>query len=136
MTAKRLANNQQIEFVQDKTTKAAFDPKLGIAMGIHELGMRQGFDISLYPGNGTVDGYFGDHILIAPPYNTTEQEIIEIVRRTTAVVESYFHNNHGVKYEKRPSTNGVLSNISRSEIPLVWNPSAGTPDDLARIPPI
>jgi adenosylmethionine-8-amino-7-oxononanoate aminotransferase len=33
----------------------------------------------IYPGGGTVDGRQGDHILLAPPYNVTDQELQMIV---------------------------------------------------------
>jgi len=47
-------------------------------------------NITLYPGNGTVDGRIGDHILLAPAYNTTVEVIELIVRKTAAVIEEYF----------------------------------------------
>ena len=33
----------------------------------------------IYPGGGTADGRSGDHILLAPPYNVTDQELETIV---------------------------------------------------------
>ncbi|KAF2209226.1 hypothetical protein CERZMDRAFT_114149 [Cercospora zeae-maydis SCOH1-5] len=79
-----------IEFVQCRTTKAPFDPDLGVAMRVHELGMQKPFNISLYPGTGSVDGRRGDHILLAPAYNVTSDEIRHIVEIVTAIVERYF----------------------------------------------
>ena len=52
--------------------------------------MREPFNISLYPGSGTVDGRRGDHILIAPAYNITEEEIRFIVDTTASVVKQFF----------------------------------------------
>lgn len=52
--------------------------------------MQEPFNISLYPGNGTVDGVRGDHILIAPAYHITEEEIRYIVDTTAAVIEKFF----------------------------------------------
>jgi adenosylmethionine-8-amino-7-oxononanoate aminotransferase len=79
-----------IEFVRDKWTKEPFDPLLKVALGVHDLGMEEPYSISLYPGNGTVDGKRGDHILVAPPYNSTSEEIDLIGTRTADVVEKFF----------------------------------------------
>lgn len=35
--------------------------------------------VALYPGSGTVDGQKGDHVLIAPPYTVSDEELGEIV---------------------------------------------------------
>ncbi|EME48083.1 hypothetical protein DOTSEDRAFT_69875 [Dothistroma septosporum NZE10] len=83
-----------IEFVQDKITKEPFDPSEGIAMAIHELGMQHPYNISLYPGTGSADGRRGDHILIAPAYNITADEIRKIVDTVAAVTRQYFLQNH------------------------------------------
>ncbi|KAI5252570.1 aminotransferase, class III [Aureobasidium subglaciale] len=79
-----------IEFVKDKTTKKPFDPKENVAMGIHEKGLSEPHSITLYPGNGTVDGRFGDHILLAPAYSVTVEIVELIARKTAAVIEEYF----------------------------------------------
>ncbi|PIA99595.1 putative aminotransferase [Cercospora beticola] len=79
-----------IEFVKCRRTKTPFDPDLGIAMGLHELGMQKPFNISLYPGTGSADGRRGDHILLAPAYNVTDDEIRHIVEIVTAIVTKYF----------------------------------------------
>lgn len=50
------------------------------------------FGISLYAGNGTVDGVRGDHVLLAPPYNVTQEEVDLIVRKTGEVVEAVFQS--------------------------------------------
>lgn len=52
--------------------------------------MREPFSISLYPGSGTVDGRQGDHILIAPAYNITEEEIRYIVDTTASAIKTFF----------------------------------------------
>lgn len=80
----------QIEFVKDKTTKEPFDPELGIASKLQETAMKPPYSISLYPGTGTVDGVRGDHVLLAPPYNTTREEIELIASTTAKVVEDVF----------------------------------------------
>ncbi|KAK6007281.1 hypothetical protein QM012_006289 [Aureobasidium pullulans] len=79
-----------IEFVKDKATKEPFDPKENVAMNIHEKGLSDPHNITLYPGTGTADGKIGDHILLAPAYNVTEEVIELIVRKTARVIEAYF----------------------------------------------
>lgn len=79
-----------IEFVRDRRTKEPFEPLLKVALGIHDLGMEEPYNISLYPGTGTVDGKRGDHILLAPPYCSTPEEIDLIGTRTGDVVDKYF----------------------------------------------
>jgi adenosylmethionine-8-amino-7-oxononanoate aminotransferase len=68
---------QAIELVADRSTKAPFDP----ALVLHQRAKADAFDhgLMIYPGGGTVDGRHGDHILLAPPYNVTDQELEEIV---------------------------------------------------------
>ncbi|KAI4743363.1 aminotransferase, class III [Aureobasidium sp. EXF-12298] len=79
-----------IEFVKDKTTKEPFDPKENVATNIHEKGLSNPHNITLYPGTGTADGKIGDHILLAPAYNVTAEVIELIVQKTARVIEEYF----------------------------------------------
>lgn len=52
--------------------------------------MQEPYNISLYPGSGSVDGRRGDHVLLAPAYNVTEDEIHHIVDTTAAVIFQFF----------------------------------------------
>ena len=52
--------------------------------------MQKPYNMSLYPGTGCVDGRRGDHLIIAPAYNVTADEIQHIVETTAAVVTKYF----------------------------------------------
>jgi len=52
--------------------------------------MQSGYDISLYPGTGTVDGKVGDHVLLAPAYIVTQPEIELIVDTTARVISDFF----------------------------------------------
>ncbi|GAB7340953.1 hypothetical protein MBLNU457_7297t1 [Dothideomycetes sp. NU457] len=79
-----------IEFVQDKQTKEPFPLERGVATGVHELGMLEPYNISLYPGNGTMDGKRGDHVLIAPAYNVQREDIELIVATTARVIAAFF----------------------------------------------
>jgi adenosylmethionine-8-amino-7-oxononanoate aminotransferase len=66
-----------IELVADRETKAPFDPSLAI----HERAKSDAFErgLLIYPSGGTADGKSGDHILLAPPYNVTNDELGAIV---------------------------------------------------------
>jgi len=66
-----------LELVQDRATKAPFDP----ALVMHQRAKAEAFDrgLLIYPSGGTVDGRSGDHILLAPPYNATDEELDVIV---------------------------------------------------------
>ena len=56
-----------IEFVADKVTKKPLDPALKVADRLHDKGMKQGDDISIFHATGSADGgWAGDHILLAP----------------------------------------------------------------------
>lgn len=64
---------QAIEFVADKESREPFDPSLRINARVKETAMQNG--LCVYPGGGTADGRCGDHILLAPPYNATKDEL-------------------------------------------------------------
>ena len=55
--------------------------------------MQSPFNISIYPGTGTADGVKGDHILLAPAYNVTSEEVHLIVEITVAVIETFFRGS-------------------------------------------
>ncbi|KAH9821960.1 class III aminotransferase like protein [Teratosphaeria destructans] len=93
-----------IEFVTTKATKEPFDAREGVASGIHELGLQPHFNISLYPGSGCVDGYRGDHIILAPAYNVTASEVRHIVETTAQVIQEFFrkYQDQLMSTDKRP----------------------------------
>lgn len=67
-----------IEFVADKKTKAAFSADFNFAGRVGAECSTRG--VMVYPMQGAVDGYSGDHLLIAPPAVITEDEIAECAR--------------------------------------------------------
>ena len=79
-----------IELVNDKETKEPFDSKLGVSKLIVDLAKSPEFNMTFYPGTGTVDGLNGDHVIIAPPFIITEQDVDYIVKVLSAVVEKTF----------------------------------------------
>ena len=42
----------------------------------------------VYPMGGTVDGRYGDHILLAPPFITTDADLTQIVDRLADAVDA------------------------------------------------
>ena len=79
-----------IEFVKDKGTKEPLDPELGVAQKILDLAISPEFNMTVYPGTGTVDGVRGDHIIIAPSYLVTEKDVDHIVKVVSAVIHKVF----------------------------------------------
>ncbi|KAH7163584.1 aminotransferase class-III [Dactylonectria estremocensis] len=78
-----------IEFVADKATKEPFPLSANVANLVHLKGLND-CGISLYPGTGTKDGVLGDHVLLAPTYNSTSDEIEEITLRVRDAVYRTF----------------------------------------------
>jgi adenosylmethionine-8-amino-7-oxononanoate aminotransferase len=75
-----------LEFVSDRASREPFDPKLNIYSRIKQAALDVG--LAIYPTGGTMDGYKGDHAIIAPPYIVTEREIEMIVERVGLAVEA------------------------------------------------
>jgi adenosylmethionine-8-amino-7-oxononanoate aminotransferase len=81
-----------IEFVKDKNTKEPFDVKMGIAQKISDTAISPPHNMTLYPGTGTCDGVNGDHVIIAPTYIITREDVEHIAKVTSDVVHEVFAN--------------------------------------------
>lgn len=68
-----------VELVQGRDTKAPFDPALKLHARVKKEAFARG--LMVYPMGGTVDGRYGDHVLLAPPFITTDAELALIVQR-------------------------------------------------------
>ena len=68
-----------IELVADRASKQWFDPARKLHAKIKRAAMAEG--IMVYPMGGTVDGRSGDHVLLAPPFISSEDELSQIVAR-------------------------------------------------------
>ncbi|KAK5276854.1 hypothetical protein LTR40_011113, partial [Exophiala xenobiotica] len=66
-----------IEFVKDKATRMSFPPAIQFGPRFQQTAFELG--VAIYPGAGTVDGTKGDHAILSPPYNVTEDEVKKIV---------------------------------------------------------
>ncbi len=74
-----------VEFVGDKAAKSPLDPALKTHARLKKQAMQNG--LMMYPMGGTIDGVLGDHVLLAPPFICTAQDISEIVARFVDTVQ-------------------------------------------------
>ncbi len=75
-----------IEFVADRDSKRPFAPELKLNQRIRQAAMAAG--VMVYPMPGTIDGVLGDHIVLAPPYVTSDVDIDTIVSTVAAAVDA------------------------------------------------
>ncbi|WP_081488694.1 aspartate aminotransferase family protein [Cupriavidus basilensis] len=85
-----------VEFVADRQTKATLDPALKTHARLKSTAMQNG--LLIYPMGGTVDGVRGDHVLFAPPFICSAQDIDRIVERFAESVQAVM-----------PATRGALA---------------------------
>ncbi|MGP5562569.1 MULTISPECIES: aspartate aminotransferase family protein [Halomonadaceae] len=75
-----------IELVADRDTKTPFDPSRKIHAKIKRQAMARG--LISYPMGGTIDGIHGDHILLAPPYIISPDEVDLIIERIADAINA------------------------------------------------
>jgi adenosylmethionine-8-amino-7-oxononanoate aminotransferase len=75
-----------IELVADRASRTSFDPALKLNQKIKAEAFANG--LGCYPGGGTVDGVRGDHVLLAPPYIASPDEIDLIVDKLGTAVDN------------------------------------------------
>ncbi|WP_058972931.1 aspartate aminotransferase family protein [Type-D symbiont of Plautia stali] len=73
-----------VELVRDKESKTPFDPALKLHAAIKANCMARG--LLVYPMGGTIDGQYGDHILIAPPFIITPSQLDFVVDTLSVVI--------------------------------------------------
>jgi adenosylmethionine-8-amino-7-oxononanoate aminotransferase len=66
-----------VELVDDRGSKATFDPALKTAPKIKKAAFQRG--LMCYPMQGTIDGQHGDHVLLAPPFIMDEAQVDAMV---------------------------------------------------------
>jgi adenosylmethionine-8-amino-7-oxononanoate aminotransferase len=82
-----------IELVTDRAGRTSFDPALKLNQKIKAEAFANG--LGCYPGGGTVDGVRGDHVLLAPPYIVSADEIDRIVDKLGTAVDNVLRSvNH------------------------------------------
>ena len=74
-----------VELVKDKATKAPFDP----ARKLHARVKKEAFSrgLMVYPMGGTVDGLYGDHVLLAPPFIASDAELALVAKQLAVAVD-------------------------------------------------
>jgi adenosylmethionine-8-amino-7-oxononanoate aminotransferase len=77
---------QGVEFVADRASKQPFAPEHRLHARIKAEAMARG--LLCYPGGGTIDGRRGDHLLLAPPFIVTDQDLDRIVDRLGQAIEA------------------------------------------------
>ena len=77
---------QAIELVADRSTKDTFDPARKLHARIKAEAMARG--LMVYPMGGTIDGSRGDHVLLAPPFVATDDDLDQIVERLSGAVNA------------------------------------------------
>ncbi len=77
---------QSLELVENRGTKSPFPAAKGLAPKLQ----RKALDVGLmcYPSQGCADGTNGDHVLLAPAYTTTPEEIALIVDRLSQALDA------------------------------------------------
>lgn len=73
-----------VELVRDKASKTPFDPALKLNAAIKANCLSRG--LMVYPMGGTIDGQYGDHILIAPPFIVTPGQLDFVVDTLNTVI--------------------------------------------------
>ena len=73
-----------LELVEDREQKRPFAPERNVAASIKKAAFAAG--LICYPMSGTRDGQQGDHILLAPPFIITNDEIDELVEKLARAV--------------------------------------------------
>ncbi len=74
-----------VELVADRASKAPLDPAFKINQRIKTNAMAHG--LICYPGGGTIEGKSGDHVLLAPPFIVSSDELDELVEKLGAAVD-------------------------------------------------
>jgi adenosylmethionine-8-amino-7-oxononanoate aminotransferase len=77
---------QALELVQDRSSKATFDPQHKLHARIKAQAMARG--LMVYPMGGTIDGRRGDHVLLAPPFIVSDGELDTIVERLSGAIDA------------------------------------------------
>ncbi|MBO9126214.1 MULTISPECIES: aspartate aminotransferase family protein [Rhizobium/Agrobacterium group] len=75
-----------VELVADKASKASFPAAARLSQKIQRAALDLG--LMCYPAQGCADGTNGDHVLLAPSYTSTPDEIARIVDLLARAVET------------------------------------------------
>ncbi|MGE8702894.1 MAG: aspartate aminotransferase family protein [Achromobacter sp.] len=82
-----------VELVQDRATKQPFDPELTLHARIKREAMARG--LMVYPMGGTLDGRQGDHVLLAPPFIISDDELDQLTERLAGAIDAAISQTRG-----------------------------------------
>ncbi|SMX23732.1 aspartate aminotransferase family protein [Boseongicola aestuarii] len=77
---------QGVELVADRDSKAPFDASRKLAGKVKKAAFEAG--MICYPMSGTIDGQSGDHVLLAPPFIISDDQIDELVGKLSVAIET------------------------------------------------
>lgn len=75
-----------VELVRDRASKETFDPALSLHARIKREAMARG--LMVYPMGGTIDGRQGDHVLLAPPFIISDDELDQLTERLAGAIDA------------------------------------------------
>ena len=81
-----------IELVAERSGKRPFAPALKVNAMVKKDAMARG--LLCYPFGGTVDGVSGDHVLLAPPFIASREDLQEIARLLTDSIDAVTRAAH------------------------------------------
>jgi adenosylmethionine-8-amino-7-oxononanoate aminotransferase len=79
-----------VELVRNRATKEPFDAGLKLYLEVRRHALNHG--LICYPSGGNVDGVRGDTVILAPPYNATEDELAEVADKFGQALRSTFRS--------------------------------------------
>lgn len=86
---------QAIELVAQREPDTPFDPGVRLHARIKQEALARG--LACYPGGGTIDGVRGDHVLLAPPFLTTQAELEAAADTLAAAVDAAIESAGGLQ---------------------------------------
>lgn len=75
-----------VELVQDPFSKAPLDARHKLHARVKKEAMAHG--LLCYPMGGTVDGQRGDHVLLAPPFIASHDDLADIASTLRASIDA------------------------------------------------
>lgn len=75
-----------VELVHNRDNQRPFDPRTQLHSRIKQAAMELG--LICYPGAGTIDGHRGHHVLLAPPFVITEEQLDELTDKLYRAVDA------------------------------------------------
>jgi adenosylmethionine-8-amino-7-oxononanoate aminotransferase len=79
-----------VELVADRSNKQVFDPARKLHAKVRQFAMQHG--LMCYPMGGTIDGLRGDHVLLAPPFIVSDDEVQMVVDRLGIAIDDAVRN--------------------------------------------